>query len=525
MQWNFLKSEWVWVPIFTVVVGMLLFGGVKGWIGNPSAEELNTLIWRKNGPFELSNESGRFALTYSIVEDQSLQFSIPLARFVVPDLGLGPNGEYVSLFAPGVSFLAIPGYIIGKYFGASQVGAFATSTFFALLNVLLIYALVKKFGGSVFTGLIAGITFAFASPAFVYAGTLYQHHISTFILLVSLWLLANWKGFLSLAGVWFLCALSIVVDNPNLFLMFPVGIFALTRIISVQKLTDKKTYQIDFRILFLASFFTMILPIAFFLWFNYTSHGEALKLSGTLPGVAAIDEKGLPTDSQIAKSLDAKDVIATEDKNAVAFFATRNLLNGFWIHILSPDRGILWFAPVMFFGIFGLGILYKNNPNWGALLAAVILANVLLYSMWGDPWGGWAFGSRYMIPVYAILSIGIGVLLHKWIHRKLFLLVFMILFAWSVGINTLGAITSSENPPKIAVLAIEEFTKREEKYTFMRNWQFLEEKGSKSFVYNTYLKDYISVWDYYFGIVAVIVVMGEFLLLLDTTRDTKVKEV
>src|SRR3990167_9827779 len=98
---------------------VILALGIRGLSGNPTAEELNSFQWKDSGPLELSPERGRFALLYSIVEDNSLQFSLPIARFATPDLGLSPDGKYVSLFAPAVSFIAIPGYVIGKYFGAS----------------------------------------------------------------------------------------------------------------------------------------------------------------------------------------------------------------------------------------------------------------------------------------------------------------------------------------------------------------------------------------------------------------------
>src|SRR5579863_3303887 len=88
---------------------------VRGLPGNPTPTQLNTLAWKDNGPFELSPERGRFALLYSLVENHSFQFQPDLARFTAPDVGY-INNTYVSIFAPSISFLAIPGYVIGKYF-------------------------------------------------------------------------------------------------------------------------------------------------------------------------------------------------------------------------------------------------------------------------------------------------------------------------------------------------------------------------------------------------------------------------
>jgi hypothetical protein len=106
-----------------ILISALILGlSLRGHLGNPTATELNNNYWKDNGPLELSPERGRFALLYSLAEDHSFFFSLPLARFATPDLGY-ENGHYVSLFAPAVSFFAIPGYLIGKALGASQAGS------------------------------------------------------------------------------------------------------------------------------------------------------------------------------------------------------------------------------------------------------------------------------------------------------------------------------------------------------------------------------------------------------------------
>jgi hypothetical protein len=96
--------------IFTTVI---LAVSLRGNPGNPDETSLNTLAWKDNGPLELSPERGRFALTYSIVEDNSVHFSVPIARFATPDLGY-KDSHYVSLFAQGVSYLVVPGFVRGS---------------------------------------------------------------------------------------------------------------------------------------------------------------------------------------------------------------------------------------------------------------------------------------------------------------------------------------------------------------------------------------------------------------------------
>ena len=176
--------------LFSSVVLMV---SLRGLYGNPTSLDLNSDKWQVNGPFELSPERGRFALIYSLVEDKSFQFSNSLGKFATPDVGINNKGQFVSLFAPLLSFLAIPGYIIGKFFGASQVGTFATVALFALFNLILIRLIAIRLGAKPLAATIASFIFLFATPAFAYAVNLYQHHISTFLILLSIYVLLNLK--------------------------------------------------------------------------------------------------------------------------------------------------------------------------------------------------------------------------------------------------------------------------------------------------------------------------------------------
>ena len=90
--------------VFLVVLTTLLLT-VRGLPGNVTQEDINGPGWI-GGPFELSVERGRFALTFSIAENHSFFFTVPIARFATPDLGYARN-QYVSLFAPAVSVLTV----------------------------------------------------------------------------------------------------------------------------------------------------------------------------------------------------------------------------------------------------------------------------------------------------------------------------------------------------------------------------------------------------------------------------------
>lgn len=501
---------------FTILIisSLVLLVAVRGYLGTPSATTLNTHNWKEGGPLELSPERGRFALLYSLVEDKSFHFSVDVARLATPDLGY-KDGKYVSLFAPAVSYIASVGYIIGKFFGASQVGAFSTIAFFALLNGLLIRRLVQYFAGAEFAANVAALTYLFATPSFAYSTTLYQHQISTFLILAALNLLSSTPKIWKLFIIYFLCAASIPVDYPNLFLMAPIGLYALTWVINTNQEDNK--IKVEINPSYLLGFLGLVLPLIFFFWFNYNSYGDPLQFSGTVGSVAEIDANGKPTTSRVINLERVDEYLNPEkqEKSAVGFFETRDMVNGLFIHIFSPDRGIIYFTPVILLGLLGIYFASKENKN-GLVptLVAVIGANLLLYSMWGDPWGGWAFGSRYLIPSYAVLSIFLGILLSKYSRNLILLTIFTVLCFYSVDVNTIGALSTSAVPPKVQVLELEKISGVVQKYNHERGLDMLKSGKSKSFFYNTYLSNTISVLDYYKIITLVIFALISSQLLL-----------
>lgn len=483
---------------------------VKGIPGNPTEKDLVKPQWSETGPLEPSIEGGRFALLFSIVEDKSLEFSENVALLATPDLGYR-DGKYVSLFAPGISIIAIPFYLVGKIYGISQVGAFATAGFFAILNVMLLKSIAKLLGANNIAATIASLVFLFATPAFPYATNFYQHHISTFFILLSTYLLVRYSSFLSLAAVWMLYAAAFIIDYPNLIMMIPIALFAMSKTFLIH--TKGRVIDIKFSITRIFAVFSVIFPLAFLFWYNTNANGGPFKLSGTLDRVMSIDKIGVPLlgSDLIKEALKTKTLTSPPNLSFLSPFLNQHMLNGMYTHFFSPDRGMIFFTPIMLFGFAGILFAIKKWNKSYSLLVGIMAFNILLYSMWDDPQGGWAFGSRYLIPTYAILSVFIALLLTKFKKKIVFLAGFFIVLSYSVAVSTLGAVSSHTNPPKAEAIALEKKYKVPQKYTFMRNVDELKKGDAKSFVYRAFAKDYISAWDYYLNIMAFLIISFGFL--------------
>lgn len=496
---------------FILFCVLILILSIRGIPGNPTENTINESRWKDDGPFELSPDRGRIALAISIIENKTLYFTLPIARFATPDLGYN-NGQYVSLFAPILSYVILPGFILGKYFNLAQIGAFSIISLFALFNCLLIRSIAILIKSNRLAATIAGFTFLFATPAYTYGVTLYQHHLSTFLILSSLYLLIKYGNFIALTLVWLMFGISISLDYPNFFLMLPIALFTLGKIIYTNQ--TEKTITFNFKPLLIFSFASIILPIIFFLWFNNASNGNPFVVSGSLASVKSIDANGkaLITTSNDSNPRKIKEA-QTEKKNILYFFHPRNIVDGLYTQFLSPDRGIIYFTPIVLFGFIGWFLLYPKNQRNASLFMALIAVNILLYAMWYDRWGGWAFGGRYLIPAYSILSILIAFFLTRFRKKMLILLIYLIILSYSIAVNSLGAITSSRNPPQVEILSLEKLSGKIEKYTYERNWDYLNANNSKSFVWQAFGKYYLTAPQYYYTLTGLLLIAAMSLVI------------
>jgi hypothetical protein len=163
------------------------------------------------------------------------------------------------------------------------------------------------------------------------------------------------------------------------------------------------------------------------------------------------------------------------------FFDEYNIPYSFYILTVSPERGLLFYSPVLLLGIFGIWKLRRSvNLETGVLLGLVAV-NLFLYSSWGDPWGGWAYGPRYLIPSMAVLSLLAAFWVSKASRSILSRALLAVLAAYSAFVALLGVVTSNAVPPKVEAVNLPL-----KYYNYLYNWYLLKQGKSSSLVYNTY---------------------------------------
>lgn len=473
------------VFIYVLVFGILVVS-LKGEPGNPSPTDIPKLQGRSL-PFELSPERGRFALIQSIAENKTVFFSADIARYVIPDLGF-KDGKFVSLFAPGVSFIAMPFYYLGKTWGLSQVFTFGTVIIFAILNVGLIALLTKRMTGNGFAGLTSGLVFLFGTSAYAYATTLYQHHFTTFIILASLYLLTFDLSLITSLLFGGLCALAFFIEYPTLIFLIPAGFLFISKTVKFE--TKNKRVFINIKYTALGFFIGIGIFVTPTFYYNKLAYGNPFQLAGTVTAL-----KNFTIDRNTGEILTLKSADRTDQEKSVQSFFDPSALSFGWGVILgSFERGLVFYSPVIFLSLLSL-LFFKTYKNDGKMVVYTLLSTALiiifLFGMWGDPWGGWAFGPRYLIPATAPLAVLLGLVIDKWGKKRLFAISFFSLMVYSVVVNVLGALTTNTIPPNKEhdSIVFPVF-----KYIF--NLNMLNEGQTSSFAYKTYLHTYITATEF-----------------------------
>ena len=116
---------------------------MHGVPGNPGPALIKDNLDQATKPFELSPERGRYAHVVALAETGHYELSQEWANAVYPDVGY-VNGKFYSFFAPGISYMAAPFYLLGKNYDLAQVFTFGFVSLMSILAMIFLYKIARE---------------------------------------------------------------------------------------------------------------------------------------------------------------------------------------------------------------------------------------------------------------------------------------------------------------------------------------------------------------------------------------------
>lgn len=95
--------------------------------------------------------------------------------------------------------------------------------------------------------------------------------------------------------------------------------------------------------------------------------------------------------------------------------------------LLSPGRGLLFYAPLFLLALPGWPLLRRRHPAIAWLVFGVFAAHVLIYGKWFMWHGGYVWGPRFLLPALPLLALALAPL---WQRRR-----------WRVALLAVGAVS------------------------------------------------------------------------------------
>lgn len=484
----------------SLIVYLLTLRGVAGNVVNiKDLYRLNNATY----PFESSHERATYSQNIALLYNKQFDLPKELADFSTPDVGY-LKGKFYSYFPPGVSLLILPLFILGNSLGFNQLFSYATIPLISTISLCFIYLICRKifklpFGISLFCLL----TYAFSTTSWSYSITLYQHIIAVYLITSSyyfVWKLRHSTSPLKIMYALLACfnfGVSVFFDFPNLILLMPTGLYFLLSTVSYRYSSTSLSLLINKALII--GFVALIIPLSWFALYNNASYGNWKMMVNNLPRY------------QIFNLARLQKVTLTSNKynkQLASTFSEERVPLGIFELLIAYDKGLLVFSPILFLGILGIFTKLKKLNVDNLILLFILLSNIFLYASFGDPWGGWAYGPRYLIPSMAILSIFVGVWLHNAKHNVISRIVALLLFLYSSFTALLGALTTNQVPPKVEA----DFLHM--KYGFLLNWDYFMKGKSSSFAFNEFFSKYISIQQYFAIIYIALAVIAIVLLFI-----------
>ena len=366
---------------------------------------------------------GAYLLVYvaappSIDGMATLAVGANLARFGRADVGVlaaqpesvaarGVDGALYSKKGVTPSLLLIPVTWLADALPWLSLRALAMllNPLLTALTGALVYSLARRIGARPAAAFLGGLIFGLSTLALVYVKTLFGEPLAALLLILAVWAAHRYQAAsrprdAALAGAALGLALGV---NLTYAVMLPlVGLYLFG--------ADPRRWRVR--------------PIAAF--------GAPVLAALLLLGAYNWARFGGPLETGYATGLDEG--------------FTSGLLPGVIGLLVGPYRGLVWYSPVLLLAIPGglrLGAHERGAPRLAGLIAAIVIAQVLVYATWWSWHGGVTWGPRFLLPVVPLLAVAVIPLVEAALDRARLAAVALIgLVALSLGVQLAGALIS-----------------------------------------------------------------------------------
>lgn len=478
-------------------MGIVLFGlTVRGRAGNFDSVESALALKNHAGPLEAHHEQSPYAEFLRLKNNGTILLDRSHAALAAPDVGFIPDeNKYYSFYLSGITHLIVPLYWVGYALGLAQVFAYFTISLIAIATMILIYITgirVWKFSNN--EALLAAITFGFATFAWSYSITIYQHMPTTLLAVVMFLSAYEYKK--SKRSRWLVLTggaygISSFFDYPNLIILSPYVVYAFINTISLHSKSGKH--------------YLSVRPAA--AWMALT-----ILTIGAIHGARNAYYFGNPTmyaNLLPRYSLDPELTAAwMKIKFITPIFQESYIPYGMVLYFLLPEKAFWIFSPILLMSFLGIYLVRKHMDAKHKLHIALCVFTALFYMSFFDAAGGFAFGPRYLIPIlpsmcyFAVMAIS-----SSFSHLKLRKGFYYVLFAISSFIATLGAVTTNMIPTSLdAQYYNKPFS------TYALNWQVMLHGESSTFIYHELVRPYMSMATYILMLWLAVLVSITFIL-------------
>lgn len=496
-----------------LLLSVILYAGtLRGTRGN--IDEVSGKAYEMVGmPFESSHERAPYALVLALDRYKQIHLTKELAEFASPDVGI-LNDKYFILFPPGVSFFLFPFYLLGKPYELAQLTSYASIPLFGLGSIVLLYLLSRKmFSLPIWTSILVPLVYAFATTSWSFTVTIYQHAQTTFFLLLAFYAAYKFRysrkfSIVWSSIVWFSYGIGLFIDFPSVFLGLPIMIYFF--ISAVQYQEQKHAFTLRLRpAMYLGSIWLIVLLFVHGLY-NQSAFGDWKKFGQSFSryeGAVKYEQRlsRKAAEATMSGTLTSK---PSTGSNPFSVFDEDRVVRGVETLLIADDKGLFYFSPVLLFGVLAWFLNKKKEKLEQGILVSIVLINVVMYASFGDPWGGWAYGPRYLLPTMSVLSIFTGILLYRSIFSWIVRLAFIPIFSFSVAISVLGVVTTNIIPPKVEGIPLGI------QYGYVANIFYLFKGVTGVFVYKEWLNKVLTLQQYAAILFFTVVIFAIFLFFI-----------